>query len=150
MSFFLITIASDSEKQLHVLTFDCEIDEKNVVALVFTSRHSAEDYIEMAGWKNSHSIEQIEPTELLKCLILAKSRGVTHVAVEPKRNEQLNGQVPKLLVLENAYDVHADLLHLLQKELGVLTTGGLQESSMVPGQEFVSRSDATRWPSRSR
>jgi len=120
MSFFLITIATEGEKNLHVLSFDCELDERNIVALVFTSRHSAEDYIAMAGWKTKYSIEQIEPTELLKCLISAKSRGVTHVAIEPKREEQLKGCIPELLPLDDPYGVHADLLHHLQNELGTL------------------------------
>jgi len=120
MSFFLITIDSNAEKQLHILSFDCELDGKNIVALVFTSRHSAEDYIAMAGWKSSHGVEPIEPTELLKCLISAKSRGVTHVAIEPKREEQLRGDIPEMLVLDDAYSVHADLLNRLQRELGTL------------------------------
>lgn len=120
MPYFLITIASNAEKQLHVLSFDCELEEKNVVALVFTSRHSAEDYIEMAGWKSNHSVEQMEPTELLKCLISAKSCGVTHVAIEPKRQEQLKGDIPEMIALDDAYSVHADLLNHLQKELGSL------------------------------
>ena len=120
MPFYLITAGEDAEKQLHVLSFDCELDEKNAVALIFTSRHSAEDYIAMAGWKSGHSIEQIEPTELLKCLISAKARGVTHVAIEPKRDEQIKGVLPELIALDDAYAVHADLLHHLQEELGTL------------------------------
>ncbi len=123
MSFFLITIKSDSVCRLHVLSFECDVDEKKTVALVFTSRHSAEDYIEMAGWKSGYCVEQIEPTELLKQLISAKERGVTHIAIEPKREEQLQGQIPKLLDLDDPYEVHADVLQHLQQELGTPAKG---------------------------
>lgn len=118
MSFFLIKATSDFEKQLHVLlSVDRDMQESFMAALIFTSRHSAEDYVALAGWTGDYSVEQIEPTELLKCLITAKKRGVTHVAIEPKREEQLRGERPELLPLNDPYCVHADVLNHLQREI---------------------------------
>ncbi len=119
MSFFLILVGSDSGNRLHVLSFECDVDERRSVALVFTSRHSAEDYIEMAGWNSNYCVEQIEPTEFLKRLISANQCGVTHIAIEPKREEQLQGQIPDLLELNDPYEVYADVLQHLHQKLAI-------------------------------
>ncbi len=123
MPVYLLTLANETERRLHVLCFECDVEEKNVVALIFTSRHSAEDYVSMAGWQDNYSIEENEPTELLKNLILAREHGVTHVAIEPKRDEQLEGKPPMLRVLNDPYEVHADILSLLRQKLESVAAG---------------------------
>ena len=76
----------------------------------------------LVGGEADWRVEEVEPIELLKRLVCARERKVTHVAIDPKRDNQLKGSHPPLLALEDAYQVHADILMHLEKEVGATAT----------------------------
>lgn len=100
-----------------VLASDSSLDGSAV--LVFLSAHAAEDYIEAAGWRHEQSVVPLEPTQLLKWLILAKANGVTHVAVDPDRFGQLARHPQNEIELSDPLLVHAELLKRLNSALSV-------------------------------
>jgi len=110
MCFFIITDSKTDAMEIDTPVFALPGGSAETAVAVFLSCITAEDYIEAAGWKCNQQAAMVAPTETLKWLILASKQGVSHVAVDPCRLKQLQGEPLDVIPLTDAQETYAELL----------------------------------------
>jgi len=100
----------DSDNVLDTVVFHAgEAGDQEAVA-VFTNEESAQRYLNEADWEEPHEPVDLAPFALLQWLQRAYGQGVKYLAVDPKRQPQIEGEPQAAFSIESQLTRCADAL----------------------------------------
>lgn len=100
MAFYVIA-AKDAE-DLETVVFESEVGD---AIMFFTDSGLARNYVDEAGWQDSHTVATLESIDFLEWLMKCYRDGVRTMATDPKRSDQDSG------LRVNTLDLEAHLTH---------------------------------------
>lgn len=104
-------IAHEETEFLTSPVFHAGPEQQHEAIAIFTSRESAQQYIEMAGWSADYAVGELLPIQILKWFESAHDDGVNLIVLDPDRSWHLFGDPQEVIHLDHPREAFVQLLH---------------------------------------
>lgn len=97
----LFVISESASEDLVTSTLVAGPDGDKEIILLFTSRSGARAYLQQAGWLETETPAELQPSAVVRWLLSARNAGVEFVAVDPDYVKQSDGMRQRVFHLED-------------------------------------------------